>query len=121
MKSPSNLPRFVHCVNLEMDFPTVDEARRRLAEELRLAKSRRVRVMKVIHGYGSSGVGGKLCHALRKSLALRKKEGAIAGYIPGEQLSIFNAATLDALNRFPELNGDSDLERANEGITVVLL
>lgn len=121
MKSPSRQLHFVHCVNLELDLPTVDEARRRLAEELRSAKSRRVRVLKIIHGYGSSGVGGKLCHAIRKSLSLRKKEGAISGYIPGEQFSVFHAPTLDALSRFQELNGDCDLERANEGITVVLL
>ena len=107
-------------VNLEADFPSVDDARRQLAQTLRAAKSGRLRALKIIHGYGSSGVGGKLCHALRRSLALRKKEGVIRDYIPGERFSIFQPATLDALQQYPELSGDCDLERSNEGITIVL-
>lgn len=67
------------------------------------------------------GVGGKLGHAVRKSLKLRKKEGVIKGFIPGETFSIFQPQTLEALGQYPELSGDSDLERCNEGITMVLL
>lgn len=111
----------VSVVNLEADYPSVEDARRQLAQSLRIAKSGGGRVIKLIHGYGSSGVGGKLCHAVRKSLALRKKEGVIRDFIPGERFSIFQPATLEALSRYPELSGDSDLERCNEGITVVLL
>lgn len=113
--------RFVKVVNLEADYPTVDEARRQLAQALRAGKAGGSRVLKLIHGYGSSGVGGKLAHAVRKSLQLRKKEGVIKGFIPGEAFSIFQPQTLEALGQYPELSGDSDLERCNEGITVVLL
>ena len=44
-------------LNVKAGMPTVDEARRILLEGLRTAKSGGVRVVKVIHGYGSSGAG----------------------------------------------------------------
>jgi hypothetical protein len=47
-------------LNLEAGFPTVDEVRRRLVSEVQSAKARGVRVIKVIHGWGSSGEGGKM-------------------------------------------------------------
>jgi len=56
-------------------------------------------VLKVIHGYGSSGKGGALCVGLRKSFGLRKKEGVIKDSIAGEDFSIFNDAVLALLLR----------------------
>jgi DNA-nicking Smr family endonuclease len=56
-------------VNLEMGHPTVEEARRLLKAELEKCRSRKVTAVKVIHGYGSSGVGG----ALRQGIRLRRK------------------------------------------------
>ena len=70
-------------INLEAGFPTVDDARRRLVSEMQSAKARGVRVIKVIHGWGSSGEGGKLGPAIRKSLRLRVKEGKASLVLPG--------------------------------------
>ncbi len=47
-------------INLEWDYPTADEALRRLKGELQAAKAMRAPVLKVIHGYGSSGKGGRI-------------------------------------------------------------
>ena len=47
-------------LNLEAGFPTIDDARRRLLSEMQSARARGVRVIKVVHGWGSSGEGGKL-------------------------------------------------------------
>ena len=69
--------------NVEAGFPSLDEARRLVIEEIRKSKREGVRVLKIIHGYGSSGKGGTLNHGLRKSFALRKKEGVIKEFIPG--------------------------------------
>lgn len=77
--------------------------------------------MKVIHGYGSSGKGGALCIGLRKSFGLRKKEGAIEGFIAGEDFSIFNDTVLALVEAVPELRGDPDLGATNEGVTVLWL
>jgi hypothetical protein len=85
--------------NVEAGFPSLDEARRLVLEEIRKSKREGVRVLKVIHGYGSSGKGGTLNHGLKKSFALRKKEGVIKDYIPGENFTIWCA--LQGLNLRP--------------------
>ena len=89
--------------------------------EITQAKRDGSRVLKVIHGYGSSGKGGTLFVGLRKSFGLRKKEGAIKDFIAGEDFSIFNETTLDLLEAVPELRGDPDLGATNEGVTVIWL
>jgi hypothetical protein len=111
----------VRIINVEEDLPTLDDARRRVQEEIRRAKREKFHVLKIIHGYGSTGKGGALNVGLRKSFKLRKKEGVIKDFIPGEDFSIFNRATLDLLQLVPELRGDSDLNATNEGMTVLIL
>ena len=107
--------------NVEASFPTLEEARKRVIEEIRTAKREGVRVLKIIHGYGSSGKGGKLNFGLRKSFGLRKKEGVIRDFIAGEDFIIFNDTVLALLEAVPELRGDPDLGAINEGVTVVRL
>jgi hypothetical protein len=111
----------IRICNIEADLPTLDDARRRVIDELKRAKREGVRALKVIHGYGSSGKGGALCVGLRKSFGLRKKEGAIKEFIAGEDFSIFNDAVLALLEAVPELRGDPDLNATNQGVTVVWL
>jgi len=107
--------------NVEAGFPTLDEARKQVIAEIRTAKRAGVHVLKIIHGYGSSGKGGKLNIGLRKSFALRKQEGVIREFIAGEDFSIFNPAVLSLLEAVPEMRGDPDLNATNEGITLLVL
>jgi hypothetical protein len=107
--------------NIESGLPTVEEARKQVIAEIRQSKREGVRVLKVIHGYGSSGKGGKLCVGLRKSFALRKKEAVIRDFVVGELFSIFEDATLALLEAVPELRGDPDLNATNEGVTLLWL
>ena len=111
----------VHTFNVEAGLPILDEARRLVAAEIKQAKRKGARVLKVIHGYGSSGKGGALCVGLRKSFGLRKKEGVIKDFIAGEDFSIFNQQVLSLLEAVPSLRGDPDLNAANEGVTVLWL
>lgn len=111
----------IRVFNVEAGMPVLDEARRMVIDEIRSAKKQGVRVLKVIHGYGSSGKGGALCVGLRKSFLLRKKEKVIVDYIAGEDFSIFNAPTMTLLDAVPELRGDPDLNNTNEGISVLWL
>jgi hypothetical protein len=107
--------------NVENSFPSLDDARRMVLDEIRKSKREGVRVLKIIHGYGSSGTGGTLSHGLRKSFALRKKEGVIKDFIPGETFTIFNPIVLELLEVVPELRADTDLSNTNEGVTVLWL
>jgi hypothetical protein len=104
---------------VEIDLPTLDEARRRVAEEIRRARRDGVRVLKIIHGYGSSGVGGRLCSGLRKSFRLREKDGVIRAFVPGESFSIFDRSALTMIEAVPALRGDPDLNAVNEGVTLL--
>jgi len=107
--------------NVEEGLPSLEEARKLVIEEIRRAKGSGIRVLKVIHGYGSSGKGGTLCTGLRKSFGLRKKEGVIRDFVAGEDFSIFDNRSLTLLEAVPELRGDPDLDATNEGVTVVWL
>jgi hypothetical protein len=107
--------------NVEAGFPSLDEARRLVLEEIRKSRREGVRVLKIIHGYGSSGRGGTLNHGLKKSFALRKKEGVIKDFITGENFTIFNPIVLELLEAVPELRADPDLSATNEGVTVLWL
>ena len=60
-------------VNLEAGMPTVDMARTHLNMTLRSAKANRVKVLKLIHGYGSSGKGGAIRADVLAQLAQKKQ------------------------------------------------
>ena len=111
----------IRTYNVEAGLPTLDEARRLVIEEIKRAKREGVKVLKVIHGYGSSGKGGALYVGLRKSFGLRKKEAVIKDFIAGEDFSIFNDTVLTLLEAVPELRGDPDLGATNEGVTILWL
>ena len=108
-------------INLETGFPTIEEARQRLLREMQSARTRGVRVLKVLHGWGSSGEGGKLGPAIRKSLRLRVKEGQASLVLPGERFSSDSNEGREFVQRHPGLRKDRDYNRANPGITLVEL
>lgn len=108
-------------VNLERGMPTVQAALSLLALELRRSRSMGDTALKIIHGYGSTGKGGKIRVQARDRLERMKGAGEIRGYIPGEEFSIFNPATLEAFRRCGALRKDPDLERHNNGVTIILL
>ena len=111
----------VRVFNVEAGLPTLDEARRQVLGEIRQAKREGARVLKIIHGYGSSGKGGRLCVGLRKSFGMRKKEAVIRDFILGEDFSVFNDTVLGLLEAVPELRADPDLGATNEGVTLLWL
>jgi hypothetical protein len=111
----------VHTVNLESGVAGIDDARRRLLVEMDQARSAGIKVLKVIHGWGSSGVGGKLGPAIRKSLRLRVKEGRARLVVAGERFSSDTLEGRELAQRHPSVRSDRDFNRANPGITIVEL
>lgn len=100
-------------------MPTVEQARQLLLQELRQAKQSGLRAIKIIHGYGSTGKGGALREGLRRSLLRRKKEGLVTRVTFGEKWSVFEEDTRFAIECCSELKSDRDLNRSNEGVTIV--
>jgi len=111
----------IKIVNLEAGMPSVEQARSQLTTALARARQSESRLLKVIHGYGSSGVGGALRGALQGALARYKMAGEIRDFIAGEDWRVADETTWELLKRYPELKGDSDLGRGNRGITIVVL
>ena len=107
--------------NIEEYMPTVLEGIHFLRVELKLCKKHGVKVMKVIHGYGSSGTGGRLRVGLREFLQKEKDAGRIKNFVPGEKFEIFNFECHSILDKCQELRKDHDLNRHNNGVTLIEL
>lgn len=111
----------IRLINLEDEKPTVQQAMDRLKLELRLAKKQNICVLKIIHGFGSTGNGGKIRVAVRRALPDYQAHRQIAFFIPGEKLTIFEEDTRRLLQLCPDFRRDHDIDRHNNGITVVVL
>jgi hypothetical protein len=111
----------VKTVNIEEGFPSVEHARTRLHSEIDMARTQGVKLLKIIHGYGSHGVGGELRIALQSTLRRLAQTGGISDCIYGENWRKSDERSWEILKRMPELKNDPDLGRGNRGITLVLL
>ena len=87
--------------------------------EIEQAKKEGVSVIKIIHGYGSHGVGGDMLKETRKHLTYLKRRKVIKKFFVGGQWSLFNVEVTDLLKRCKEFTGDIDLNSCNPGITVI--
>jgi DNA-nicking Smr family endonuclease len=117
----SRKPAAIKIIDLEDGMPKVEEARLRMEHELHVAKRQGYAAVKLIHGYGSSGVGGALRIELQKELARLAGAGTVQAFIAGENWRLSDEATWPLLQRYPEWKQDRDLGKGNKGITVVLL
>ena len=108
-------------INLETGMPTVHEALIKLSTELDVARREGCKMLKLVHGYGSSGAGGDIRIAVQKQLHAMAQNGHIRACIYGENWSKTDDQTWKLLKSNPELKEDSDLGRRNRGITIVLI
>ena len=111
----------IKTVVIKEGMPAVEQARSRLQSELSMARRDGFKVLKLVHGYGSSGVGGDLRIALQSTLRQMAQKQEIRDCIYGENWRTSDERSWELLKRMPELKGDSDLGRGNRGITLVLL
>ena len=107
--------------NLEIGRPPVREALTRLDRELASARRNGLEMLKVIHGYGSTGTGGDIRLAVQLRLAEMARNHLIRHCIFGENWSRSDEQTWRLIQARPELKEDRDLGRKNLGITVVVL
>lgn len=108
-------------INLEKGMPYAEDAVRIMNAALRLQRSAGNKAVKLIHGYGSSGTGGRIKTEVRRALEEKKKRGEIIAYIKGEEFSLFYEPCRRLLDTLPGLQNDKDYLRCNQGITIVIL
>ena len=71
----------IKTVNLKDGLPSVEQARTRLRAEIETAQGNGLKLLKIIHGYGSHGVGGELRLALQATLRRMAHAGEISDCI----------------------------------------
>ena len=111
----------MYTINLELGMPTADTAIRILEGALARARAGQYKTVKIIHGYGSSGVGGRIKTQVGKHLTNAQKNGKIKAWCMGEEFDAFNSATQKMLSADYSLTKDRDYTRCNHGISMVLL
>jgi len=108
-------------INLERGLPPVDMALKRLELEIVTAHRQGIGILTIIHGYGSSGKGGKIRREVRRQLEYMKTTRRIRDFVIGEEFRKRAGKTARLLRRFPYLSTHTDLNRTNRGITLVVI
>jgi Smr domain len=106
-------------MRLRAGLPTVAQALERLERDLREARACEAKVVRVIHGYGSSGRGGKIRDAVRRELGRKLARGEVKDVTPGENYSSTTNSGRDLLSRFKELKTTERSDSLNPGLTIV--
>jgi hypothetical protein len=108
-------------VNIERGRPLVETALKMMEIELARARADRVRVVTLIHGYGSSGKGGRIREECRKLLDHMSIEKKINQFIAGEVFRKRTGPGKSLLQRFPQLEHGCASDFSNPGVTIVVL
>ena len=108
-------------LNIKEGFPPSDVAVANMEIEIEALYNTETKVIKVVHGYGSHGVGGEIKKLAHSRLSLLKKQNKILDYIPGEKFGETEKHSDFIVSNFPELIIDTDLKNYNSGITIVFL
>ncbi|MDR2421262.1 MAG: Smr/MutS family protein [Oscillospiraceae bacterium] len=115
------MPGYLREADIKYDMPASDIAIKRVTYNIRVARQLGAGAVKFIHGYGSTGRGGKIRTEVRRYLTDQKRFGRIRDFITGEDFSIFDESTRAAFALCDELRRDRDLERHNNGVTIAVL
>lgn len=108
-------------IDIKSNQQTVAEAIAQFEIEVEAYRKGGYKVMKVIHGYGSHGVGGAIRIELIKKLKHLKSRGKIFDYCLGNEWPSAKQVKKMAINYCPDLLADRDMVFVNSGITIVLL
>ena len=83
---------------------------------MKVKNSSSLRVLKIIHGHGSSGKGGSTKDVVRNWLFRNRTK--LRAIIDGENYSMFDGDVQEMRTEVGQF-GDSDLGSANQGVTIV--
>lgn len=106
---------------LKENMPLVSEAISALEAKIKSSRSKGVYVIKVIHGYGSSGKGGAIKEAVLSRLFTMREQGLIKNYQTGEEYFQFAGGRNYLLRKYPELKETWNADRGNKGMTLIEL
>lgn len=109
-------------LNIKSGNPTVEEALDRLTRVVRELHDLDVKAIVLIHGYGSTGKGGRIKWAVHEALEHNQYADRIEGYYFGEQVPYGSQACQDLLKQRPGLRQYlKHFKVGNAGMTILLL
>lgn len=108
-------------INLKEYNQTVIQAIKELEIFMDLCKKAGVKAIKVIHGYGSHGVGGAIAKAVLNFAKRQEKQKRIKFFITGNEWNMVHEKALKIIFTAKSCYGDEDLNKSNPGITIIML
>jgi hypothetical protein len=109
-------------INLEAGGPTAEEALERLTTQVRAASEAGIRALIVIHGYGSSGSGGKIKWVVRDALENNYFSDRVDEYYFGEDLALGSSGYQAVIKRRASFKQHlSQFKIGNAGMTILLM
>ncbi len=120
-KQPKSAHQEIMTLNLEAGMPEVEQALARIDIRVSEARQQGVSMIRLIHGYGSSGVGGRIKKALPRHLADLKRRRIIRGFVHGENYAISTRQGDRLLSKYRTLKDSLPTDRKNPGITFIEL
>lgn len=104
-------------VNLEFGMPRVEDAVRNMNNALISQKRMGTKAVILIHGYGSTGVGGNIKPAVMRALSQPSMRGIVRAYVSGEN---WYSKKKEMLALCRELKDYEGRINGNDGVTVVV-
>ena len=108
-------------IDIKSEKQTVKEAIAQFLVEVEAYKKGGFKVMKVIHGYGSHGVGGEIRNAFLKECQNLKNRGKIEDFTCCDKWLAQNPVKKIAINYCPDLMADRELYLINPGCSIVIM
>ena len=108
-------------IDIKSERQTVAEAMAQFLVELESYQRGGFKVMKVIHGYGSHGVGGAIRNEFLKKCQQLKNRGKIEDFVCCDQWTPKNTVRKIAINYCPDLLADHELQLLNPGCSIVII
>ena len=108
-------------LNLEEGMPVVEEAIARMNLGLQELRASGAKFVRLIHGYGSTGRGGKIGVSVREELEAMKAKRRIREFVTGEEFGPCSEESRRMVESSPEIARDQDYGRCNHGVTIVML
>ncbi len=120
-KNKRPTPKGIRTINLKSNRPTAAEGIQQLEREISSAQYQRIKIVRIIHGWGSSGTGGTLKTASHRALRSMQAKHLIKTFLSGDDYSEATQAGQALMRRHPALKNSLRTDRNNPGITFVEL
>lgn len=111
----------IDVIDIKSHMPPADVACAELEIRLESLKHSQVKILKVVHGYGSHGVGGEIKKQMNLLLFKLKKEKKIVDYVNGDRLGEDFIQKNALYEKYPSLILDADLKNYNSGVSIIIL